>query len=76
MLTKSMFMKMKHEIKWSSSMSPSIQVLHQQINGGGGSQCVQTALMQGEGVGIQNYGKHADIILERSLNLMSKVFSI
>ena len=47
MLTKSMFMKMKHEIKWSSSMSPSIQVLHQQINGGEGSQCVHTALMQG-----------------------------
>ena len=38
-----------------------IQVLHQQIRGGGGSKSVLIAQ------GVQNYGKHADIILERSL---------
>ena len=61
-----MFKNIKRGIKWSSSKSSYIQVLHQQIRGGGGSKSVLIALMQG-GVGVQNYGKHADIILERSL---------
>ena len=39
------------------------QVLHQQIRGVG-SKSVLIALTQG---GVQNYEKHADIILERSL---------
>ena len=46
----------------------SIQVLHQQIRGGG-SMYVLIALTQG-GWGVQNQGKHADIILERSLRLL------
>ena len=61
-----MFENIKQGKKRSSSKSPSIQVLHQQIKGGGGSSCVLTALMQG-GLGVQNYGKYADIILECSL---------
>ena len=47
-----MFKNIKHGIKWSSSKSSYIQVLHQQIRGVWG---------------VQNYGKRADIILERSL---------
>ena len=47
-------------------MSTSIQVLYQQIRG---SMYVLIALTQG-GWGVQNHGKHADIILERSLRLL------
>ena len=62
-----MFKNIKRGIKWSSSKSSYIQVLHQQIRGGGGSKSVLIALTQG-GWGVQNYGKHADIILEHSLS--------
>ena len=60
-----MFKNIKRGIKWSSSKSSYIQVLHQQIRGGGGSKSVLIA--QTQDGGVQNYGKHADIILERSL---------
>ena len=49
-----------------SSKSPSIQVLHQQIRGRG---ILVFADSADTGVGVQKYGKHADIILERSLRL-------
>ena len=64
-----MFKNIKRGIKWSSSKSSYIQVLHQQIRGGGGSKSVLIALTQGGGGGGQNYGKHADVILERSLTI-------
>ena len=51
----------------SSSNSPSIQVLGQQI-GGGGSRLALIMLTQGE-FGVQNQKKLADVILERSLRL-------
>ena len=50
----------------SSSNSPSVQVLRQQIRGGGGSRLVLIMLTQG-GWGVPNYGKLADVILEHSL---------
>ena len=66
-----MFKNIKCGIKWSSSKSSYIQVLHQQIRGDGGSKSVLIALMQGGGGwGAQNYGKHADIIIERSLTIL------
>ena len=65
MLTKIMFENIKRDIKLLSSMSTSIPVLHQQIRGGG-SMSLLIALTQG-GVEGLNCGKHADIILERSL---------
>ena len=68
MLTIRLFKNLKRGIKWSLSKSSSIQVLHQQIRGGG-SMYVLIALTQG-GWGVQNHGKHADIILERSLRLL------
>ena len=64
--SKNVFKNIKRGIKWSSSKSSYIQVLHQQIREGWGSKSVLIALTQG-GWGVQNYGKHADIILERSL---------
>ena len=64
MLTKIMFENIKCDIKLSSCMSTSIKVLHQQIGGG---VYVSTNSADAGGVGVQNYGKHADIILERSL---------
>ena len=51
----------------SSSISPSVQVLRQQIRGGGGSKLVLILLTQGGGWGVPNQGKLADVILERSL---------
>ena len=68
MLTNIMFENIKHDIKLSSSMSTSIKVLHQQIGGG---VYVSTNSADAGGVGIQSYGKHADIILERSLNYLA-----
>ena len=40
MLTKIMFENIKRDIKLLFSMSTSIQVLHQQIRGGGGGPCI------------------------------------
>ena len=49
----------------SSSYSPSVQLLHQQIRGGGASKLALIMLTQGGEV--QNQGKLADVILEHSL---------
>ena len=59
-----MFENIKRVIKWSLSKSPSIQVLHQKIREG-----VLVCADSANAGGVQNYGKHADIliILERSL---------
>ena len=56
--TKSMFENIKYGIKRSSSKSPSIQVLRQQIREGEVLVCADSAHAGGEG------GKLADIILE------------
>ena len=50
--------------KWSSSKSPSIQVLHQPIRGVGVLSLCWQRWRRG---GVQNYEKRADIILECSL---------
>ena len=67
MLTKSVFENIKRGINWASSKSRSIQVLRQQIWGGWGVLVCADSADAGGGWGVQNYGKHADIILERSL---------
>ena len=51
----------------SSSNSPSVQVLRQQIRGGWGVKACADYADAGEGV--PNQGKLADIILEHSLKL-------
>ena len=52
----------------SSSNSPSVQVIDQQIREGWGSRPVLILLIQGW-VGVQNFGRPADVRLERSLTL-------
>ena len=54
MVTKSMFENIKRGKKWSSSKSPSIQVLHQQIRGGGGSGVLDFADSANAGRGSKN----------------------
>ena len=60
---------MRHCLSKLSRSGPFVQVLHQQIRGGGGSNTSLISLMQG-GWGVQNVEKPADVILERSLILI------
>ena len=58
---------MRHCLSKLSRSGPFVQVLHQRIRGGGGSNTSLISLMQG-GWGVQNVEKPADVILERSLS--------
>ena len=62
MLTIRLFKNLKRGIKWSSSKSSFIQVLHQQIGGGGVYVCADSA----DAGGGPKFGKHADIIQTES----------
>ena len=68
--TKNIFLMIAKVLYNSSSNSPSVQVLHKQIRGGG---WVKTCddLVDTRG-GVQNLGKPADVILECSLKLELK----
>ena len=57
---------MRHCLSKVSRSGPFVQVLHQRIRGGGGSNTSLISLMQG----VQNVEKPADVILERSLTVV------